>query len=132
MEKKAKTLLKFAWAFGMILLGLLLNQLGLGANSFAGFGSVGTCLIYIGFIGLIVIGLAGLWRKKKVVDERMEFVAGKAMRATFIFFIILAFVLIVLDGIQPISMPYYLFLSYLVCAMLLAYVAFYRVLLGVH
>lgn len=121
--------LKFTWAFGMIALGLLLNHLNIGLGSFAGYGSVGTYLIYIGFLGFIVVGLAGLWKKKKIRDERMEFVAAKAMRITFLVFIVVAFVLMIADGIQPITMPYHLFLSYLVSGMLAVLFISYRILL---
>jgi uncharacterized membrane protein len=129
MEKKAAFALKAAWVFGLIALGLVLNQLGIGPGEFAGFASVGTYLIYIGFIGLVVVLLAGFWRGRRIVDERMLAVAAKANRATFLFVIVLAFILIIADGIRPITMPYHLFLSYLVCAMLLVYFAAYKVLL---
>ena len=59
MDRKMSMRLKFVWAFGLMFLGLMLDHFNLGANGFLGFGSVGTYLVYIGIIGLIVIGLFG-------------------------------------------------------------------------
>ena len=132
MERKTRILLKFLWAFGMIALGLLLNHFNLGVGSFVCYGSVGSYLIYAGFLSLIVISLAEVFRKKQVKDERMEFVAAKAMRATFSVFVVVAFVLMIVDGIQPISMPYHLFLSYLVAGMLAVLVISYKILLRLY
>lgn len=132
MDEKTVRILKSGFGLAMILLGMLLNNLGVGLNYFVGFQSVGTYLVYIGFLSLIVVNAAGLWRKRKVVDERMAFVANKAMRSTFLAFVLAAFVLMVVDGITPISVPYHLFLSYLVCGLLLFYYLSYRVLLRFH
>jgi len=132
LDKKIVLRLKIVWVFAMIAFGLLLNHFGLGIGGFAGYPSVGTYLLYIGILGLAVIGLAGVFRKRKVRDERMEFVAAKAMRATFLVFVLVAFALMVLDGIQPIAMPYHLFLSYLVCGMLAVMFVSYRIMLRLY
>lgn len=129
MEKKTRIVVKAVWVLGLILGGLLLNHFQVGMNPFAGFGSLGTYLIYIGFFGILVIGLSELVRKRKVVDERMEFVAAKALRFTFLFVVVVSFIVIILDGIQPITLPYHLFASYLVCGMILAYFVSYKILL---
>ena len=120
---------KFAIAIVWIMLGLILNHYDLGANGFSTFGSVGTYFIYIGFLGLLVIGLMEVWRKNKVVDERMELVASKAMKLTFLCFILFAFFIIIIDGIKSIIMPYHLFMSYLVCGILAVYYVSYKILL---
>jgi len=129
MEKKVRSMLKFGWSLGAIILGLLFNQLNIGSTTFSGFDSVGTYLTYIGFLGLVIAGISEFWKKKKVVDERMEYVASKAMRITFVFSIIATFVIIIIDGINPITMPYHLFISYLICGILLVYIALYSILL---
>jgi hypothetical protein len=129
MERKTRIALKTVWVLALIAGGLLLNHFQVGEKPFAGFGSLGTYLIYIGFFGIFVIGLAELVRKKKVVDERMEFVAAKALRFSFLFVVAVSFIVILIDGIQPITLPYHLFASYLVCGMLLAYFVSYRILL---
>ena len=124
-----RAMAKFAIALAWILLGLMLNHFGLGGNDFSIFGSVGTYLIYIGFLGLLISGLTEVWRREKVVDERMEFVASKAMKLTFVCFILVAFIIMVIDGIKPITLPYHLFISYLVCGILAAYYISYKILL---
>jgi len=86
----------------------------------------------IGVPGLAVIGLGGIFRRKQVRDERMECVSAKAMRVTFIIFVIVAFALMALDGISPITMPYHLFLSYLLCGMLAVLFLLCKVLLRVY
>ncbi|MFA5357828.1 MAG: DUF2178 domain-containing protein [archaeon] len=129
MEKKMRMTLKFGWGLSLIIIGLLLNQLNIGTNTFSGFDSVGTYLTYIGFLGLIIIGISEAWRKKRVVDERMEYVAAKALRITFVCTIIAAFLIIVADGINPITLPYHLFVSYAICGTLIIYFVSYNVLL---
>jgi len=132
MDRKMSMRLKFLWAFGLMFLGLMLDHFNLGTDTFLGYGSVGTFLIYIGILGLLVVGLGDLLKRDKMKDERMEFVAAKAMRVTFLVFVVVAFVLMVVDGIQPITMPYHLFLSYLVAGMLAVLFFSYKILLRVY
>jgi hypothetical protein len=51
----------------------------------------------------------------------MQFVATKAMRLTFLCLIITAFIIMVIDGIRPIVIPYYMFMSYLISGLLAVY-----------
>ncbi len=132
MEKTTRRIIKYALAFALIIVGGLLNQFNLGAESFSLYGSVGTYLLYIGFMGLIVATLTEVWRKNRVVDERMQFIATKAMRLTFLCFIIAAFAIIVIDGIKSITMPYHLFMSYMVSGILAIYYISYKVLLRLY
>lgn len=118
---------KFGMGSVFIITGLVMNSLGVG-GSFDGFGTAGTYMTYVGFIA-IIIGILTMFRKKKVVDERMLFVASKSARLTFMAFMVFAFAIVVIDGINPIKMPYNLFMSYLVCGMLLFYTAAYTVML---
>ena len=80
-------------------------------------------------MGLIVATLTEIWRKDKVVDERMQFVATKAMRVTFLCLIVAAFIIMIVDGIQQITLPYHLFMSYLVSGLLAVYYISYKILL---
>lgn len=132
MDRKMSLRLKFLWAFGMMGLGLLLDHLNLGEGGFAGYGSVGTFLMYIGILGLFVVGLSDILRKRQIRDERMEFVAAKAMRLTFLVFVVVSFALMVVDGIAPITMPYHLFLGYLVAGMVAVLFVSYRVMLRLY
>jgi len=113
----------------MLILGALINHFNLGAGNFYVYGSVGTYLIYLGFIGLIIATLTEIRRREKIVDERMQFIATKAMRTTFLCLIIIAFIIIIIDGLKPITMPYHLFMSYIVSGMLAIYYISYKILL---
>mgnify|MGYP001051711532 CR=1 FL=1 len=130
--RKKRRIMKYGFASALLVLGLALNYLNLGANGFSVYGSVGTYLIYMGFMSLVVATLTELWRKDRIVDERMQFVATKALKSTFLCLIAAAFVIIVVDGISPITMPYHLFMSYLVAGMLAAYYILYQALLRLH
>lgn len=113
----------------MLILGALINHFNLGAGNFYVYGSVGTYLIYLGFIGLIIATLTEIRRREKIIDERMQFIATKAMRVTFLCLIIIAFIIIIIDGLKPITMPYHLFMSYIVSGMLAIYYISYKILL---
>ena len=90
MKENERALMKYGFGFGIIALGLLLEYLGLGYEGFTTFGSVGKYLIYVGLGALIITTVTKSWKRKRVVDERMEFVAAKAMRITFQFLVIAA------------------------------------------
>ncbi len=119
---------KYGFAIIIILAGLVFWRLGIG-DRFLGFSSVGTWLVYVGFVMMAVITLQLLSRKKRIVDERMEFVATKAARVTFTAIIIFAFIVMIIDGIKPITLAYSYFMSYLVCGIVLVYFLSYKVLL---
>ncbi|KON26726.1 hypothetical protein AC481_06630 [miscellaneous Crenarchaeota group archaeon SMTZ-80] len=129
MEKTRRRIIKYSFAFVMLILGALINHFNLGAGNFYVYGSVGTYLIYLGFIGLIIATLTEIRRREKIVDERMQFIATKAMRTTFLCLIIIAFIIIIIDGLKPITMPYHLFMSYIVSGMLAIYYISYKILL---
>lgn len=130
MKNKTRVTIMYSLALVWIVLGLLLNHFNLGSSDFQVYGSVGTWLIYMGFIGIIIATVKLLVHKKeRVVDERMEFVAAKSLRMTFLCFFIAAFVIMIIDGINPITTPYHLFMSYLVCVILVIYIIAYKILL---
>ena len=127
-QKNTGTGWRYAFASVVIMAGLLLAYLKIG-NEFLGFSSVGSWLIYVGFIMFAVITLQLITKKKRVVDERMLFVATKASRITFLGIILFAFVVMVIDGIRPITIPYWYFMSYFLTGMTLLYFIAYKVLL---
>ncbi|MDD2666051.1 MAG: hypothetical protein PHI74_02755 [Methanocellales archaeon] len=130
MKNKTRVTIMYSIALACIALGLLLNHFNLGSSDFQIYDSVGTWLIYVGFIGIIIATVRLLVHKKeRVIDERMEFVAAKSLRFVFLCFFILAFAIMIADGIRPITTPYHLFMSYLVCIMLVIYMATYKTLL---
>jgi len=131
MEKSRNRAFEYVFAVSLIALGLLLNSYGIGILNYnPTFGSVGTWLIFMGIVIMFSTTLRVVLRKKAVVDERAEFVSAKAMRITFLALIAGAFIIMLIDGIRPITLPYYLFLSYLLCALSLVYTAAYYVLLN--
>jgi L-asparagine transporter-like permease len=112
----------------LMALGITLNLYNIGSNEFFGQSTVGNYLIYIGFVMILVTSLNYFRKREKIIDERIEMLRYKAGTLTFMAFIFVAFAIIVLDGIQPITMRYSLFISYLVCAILVFYVIAYKVL----
>jgi uncharacterized membrane protein len=116
---------RYGFAIITIIVGATLSYLNMG-NEFLGFSSVGTWLIYVGFVMLAVITLHN---KKRIVDERMLFVATKASRITFVGIILFAFIVMVIDGVKPIGVAYSIFMSYFICGIVLLYLVSYKILL---
>jgi hypothetical protein len=134
MERKTRAAIGYGIAAVSFAMGVLFSHLGIGNHPFfQSFGSLGSWLIYFGFVGLIIVtvrmAIAG---REKIVDERMEFLAAKSLRITYTCIIIGAFVLMVADGIWKISIPYHEFLSYLVCAIIVVHFLTYRILLKLY
>lgn len=118
---------RYGFAFVLVLLGLVLQYYNIGKD-FLGFESVGTWLIFVGFIMFVVITLQKISNKKRIVDERMEAIAYKASRATFIFIIFGAFAVMILDGINPITIRYSMFMSHMIAWIVLVYFISYKIL----
>ncbi len=130
MKNKTRAKIIYGWGLVLILVGLILNHFKIGSPNFEIFGGIGNWLIYIGFIGLIIATVRLLTKKKqKKVDERMEFVATKALRITFLFLLLAAFAIMIIDGIKTITIPYHLFMSYSICVLLITYFISYKILL---
>jgi hypothetical protein len=128
MKNKTRLGLKYGFAVFLIIAGLILMYLKIG-EEFLGFSSVGSWLIYVGFVMLAIIILQLISNKKRIVDERMEFIATKAARITFLALIIFAFLIMIIDGIKPITIPYSYFMSYLISGIVFIYFISYQVLL---
>ncbi|GEM_PF-3532789 len=101
---------RYVFALAVVSLGVVFVCENVGSEFF-GFGSVGNWLIYVWFVMLAVISLQMIINKKRIVDERMMAMAFEASRITFVFVIFSAFVVIVLDGVKSIAIPYRLFMS---------------------
>lgn len=127
--QESKLLALYAWGIGLMVLGLILNIFHIGQPNFNSFGSVGNWLLYVGLISLIVGIFKQMRKSKKVTDERMYFVAAKANRLTFLSVVLISFAVIVIDGIWTITIPYHLFMSYFILAIILIYAAIYKILL---
>ena len=126
--KNTRMFWRYGFALAVIIAGIILNNFSIG-RAFLGFASVGNWLVYVGFVMLAVITLQLISNKKRVVDERMEFVATKAARITFVFIILAAFIIMIVDGVKAITIPYSYFMGYLISAIVLVYFVSYKILL---
>ncbi|RLG25912.1 hypothetical protein DRN85_04465 [Methanosarcinales archaeon] len=129
IESGTRAKLMYGIASSMLILGLLLNYFNLGTSNFAGFSSVGNWLIYLAFVGLMISTVIALSKKRRAVDERMEFISTKALRITFLSLFVASFIIMIIDGIKAITIPYHMFMSYLVCGLLIIYFITYKILL---
>lgn len=118
---------RYIFAFAIIIAGIIFNYLKLGYD-FLGFESIGTWLIFVGFIMLAVISIQLISNKKRIVDERMEKIAHKAARITFVFIILGAFVVMVIDAINPITIRYSMFMAHMMAWIVLVYFVTYKIL----
>lgn len=126
--RKRNLIWRYSFAASLITLGIVLSYFNIG-NEFLGFSSLSLWLIYVGFVMLAVITLQMLFKKKRIVDERMEFIAAKASRITFMGIILFAFIIMIIDGIKPIEFAYSYFMSYFICGIVLLYAISYKILL---
>jgi len=126
MKNKQKTW-RYIFAVVVLAIGIILEYLKIG-KEFLGFSSVGTWLIYIGFVMIVIIRLQFIKNKKRIIDERMIKISYKATRITFVAIILVAFFIMILDGINPINLAYSMFMSYLICFMIITYFISYKIL----
>ena len=127
MEKKKQAVWKYGFALTVIISGIILEYFNLG-KEFLGFGSVGYWLIYVGIVMLAIITLQVLSGKRRIVDERSQFIGMKAARITYVFIILTLFVTMIIDGINTITVQYSKFMSMLICGITLVYFVSYKIL----
>lgn len=125
--KKRNVIWKYSFAIFLIVIGLIFSYLNLG-DEFFGFSSVGLWLIYVGLLMLAIITLGLLFNKKRVVDERMNFIALKSSRITFVAIILSAFIIMIIDGINSINISYRYFMSYFISGIVFVYFVVYKIL----
>lgn len=119
---------KSIWAIGLIVVGILLSLFEMGVDGFLGFPSIGIFLIYIGIIGMVIALIPMISNKKKIIDERAEHIGYKASRVTTLALIIILFITVVIDGINTITVPYYLYASFLTCFYVICYLLSYKII----
>ena len=127
VKNEKRVVWRYTFALVVIVFGVLFKYFDVG-RVFLGFSSVGAWLIYIGFVMLAIISLQLISNRKRIVDERMESLAFKASRMTFLFVVFAAFVVMVIDGVREIIVSYSLFMSYLIAYMMLVYFVVYKIL----
>jgi uncharacterized membrane protein len=127
--RKTKKSIAFRYGFALVVLlfGIVLTVLKIG-NEFLGFANIGIWLIYVGFVMLVAITFQVISKKNRIVDERMEKIGNKTSRIMFLLLILFAFVVMVWDGISKITIPYFIFMSYLICGFILIYFIIYKIL----
>lgn len=125
---KKSMMLRIVFIAVLMIMGIALNIYNIGSNEFFGYSTVGYYLIYIGFVMILATSIIYFTKREKIIDERTEMLRYKAGAITFTVFIFVAFLIIILDGINPITMRYSLFISYAVCAVLVFYVIAYKIL----
>jgi len=124
-QNKRQSTWRYSFAFVILVTGLILNYFKLG-QEFLGFTSVGNWLIYVGFVMFMVVTLQFSLAKKRIVDERSKFIGMKAAQITYVAIILVAFIIMVIDGIKPITLSYSYFMSDLICGIVLIYFIAYK------
>ncbi len=127
MDEKRFTM-RAVFAVILIVAGIIINII-VSPKEFFGYNSVGTYLIFCGMLILALALLRGFVLSPKKIDERMTAIALKSTRLTFVVFILSAFLLMIIDGIKPITLPYSIFLSYFVCFIILCNFVIYKIML---
>ncbi|MCX6710511.1 MAG: hypothetical protein NTZ02_00290 [Candidatus Woesearchaeota archaeon] len=118
---------KLAFAILLIALGLVFNALKIGMNEFFSYNSVGNYLIYCGALIVFITSIRFFRTGEKLVDERAEKIGYYATRWTLSAAFLLGFILMIYDGIKPVSIRLSEFISYSICAVLLIYIICYRI-----
>ena len=125
-KKRLKT--KYALATTLIIIGMVFTIYEIGGTEFAGLPSLGTWIIFTGVIIIAITTMNLTSKKERIIDERMEHIGYKASRITTMILILTLFSTMILDGIYTITIPYYLYASFLVCFYLAVYVISYKVI----
>lgn len=124
---KKQTIWRYLFGFLLVVIGILLNYFKIG-QEFLGFNSIGLWMIYVGFVMFIVITLQYFSKRKKIIDERMEKIGYRSSRIVFLILILGAFIIMIIDGIKPIIIPYHMFMSYMISGIVLIYFVSYKIL----
>ena len=127
MKNKKQAIWRYGFAIIIIISGLIMNYYNLGED-FLGFSSVGNWLIYVGFVMLAIATLIFIQKKKRIVDERSQFIGMKTARWTYVFIILILFITMVIDGVKSITIPYSQFTSMLICGITLFYFVTYKII----
>jgi len=125
-KKHLKT--KYAFAIALIIIGIIFTTYEIGGTEFGGFPSLGVWIIFTGAIMIAITTMNLTSKKERIIDERMEHIGYKASRITTMILIMTLFSTMVIDGIYTLTIPYYLYASFLVCFYLAIYVISYKVI----
>ena len=126
--KKKKLISMSIFGFVLILLGSFFQIKGIGLDFLSPTWTLGSWLIYVGIVSFFIVIVKSFRKEEKLVDERMKYIAMKASKVTFLGVLFGAFIIMIIDGINKITIPYSLFMSYFVCGIVLLYLISYKVL----
>jgi len=113
----------------IIFLGIIFNYFSIGMNKMFSFASVGNFLVYVGIVSLVIGVLKTVTRKTRKVDERMMAAALQGGRINLVIVLLFAFVVMIIDGISPITIAYSTFISYFIMFIVISNLIVYKLLL---
>ena len=125
---KKSMICRYSFGAILVILGVVLNITGVGQGDFFSYNSVGSYLIFVGILVLILATMILFRMKKKIVDERAEKIASKAMAWVWYSIFLGGFVVMILDGIFHFNVILSSFVSYSICMILLVYVIAYKII----
>ena len=114
MKEKQRNIIKISFGIAAIIAGILLEHFNIGRKDYVAFGSLGSYLIFVGFIVIAIMIIASFSRKRRIADERAYYIASEASRVTFFILIMFAFTVMIWDAVSTITIPYYLFMANLI------------------
>ena len=126
--RKKKTSYKVSFGFVIILLGIIFQSNKIGMDFMSPSWTLGSWLIYVGIVILFIVFIRSLKKQERKVDERTQYISMKASKVTFLFIILGSFFVMIIDGIKKITLPYSMFMSYLLCAIILVHFISYKIL----
>jgi hypothetical protein len=126
-QNKKRLCWRYGFALVVLIVGTILMHYNLG-KEFLGFSSVGSWLVYVGFIMIAIVTLQFFSHKERVVDERAQFIGMKAGKITFLAIILVSFIIMVWDGLRTIYIPYSYFMSYFLVGIMAVYFVSYKII----
>ena len=126
--KKKSMICRYSFGALLLIVGIILNITDIGQSEFFSYNSVGSYLIFVGILVLILATIILFRKKKKIVDERAEKIASKAMAWVWYSIFLGGFIVMILDGIFHFNVVLSSFVSYAICMILLVYVIAYKII----
>ena len=127
MKKNLHKIIRIIFSLVVIGLGIFFEINKIGENFLESW-HLGSWLIFVGVLMIVVQILDSLKKTKKIVDERIQYIGMKASRITFLALVLASFVIMIVDGINPIQIPYRLFMAHLVSLIVLVYFIAYKII----
>jgi len=127
-KEKLFKIYRIVFALIFIVFGLFFENKGIGKDFLEPSWSLGSWLIFVGFLMIAIVIINSNRKTKKIVDERVQYIGMKASKITFLSLIIIAFFIMIIYGIKPIVIPYRLFLANLISGLVFIYFISYKII----